>query len=95
MEEGHLRRRSIPHPDYLFKTAKHWRMRAEKMRALAEEANDSIVRAMMLRIAAGYDRVADGADDSAAQNSIMFKTAADDDRLNFIPGSRDMSDKKL
>jgi hypothetical protein len=36
MEEGHLRRKSIPHSDHLFRTAMHWRMRAEKMRTLAK-----------------------------------------------------------
>jgi hypothetical protein len=50
-------------------------MRAEKMRTLAEEANDSTVRAMMLRIASDYDRLAESADDRAAHDSIMFRTA--------------------
>jgi hypothetical protein len=75
MEHAHLRRKSIPHSDYLFRTATHWRMRAEKMRALAEEANDPTVRAMMLRIASDYDRLAESADDHAAHDSIMFRTA--------------------
>src|SRR5271170_6169363 len=67
-----LRRKTIPHSDYLFKTPTHWRMRAEKMRTLAEEANDSTVRAMMLRIASDYDRLAESEDDHAAHDSIMF-----------------------
>jgi hypothetical protein len=75
MEEGHLRRKSIPHPSYPFENATHWRMRAEKMRTLAEEDIDSTVRAMMLRIAADYDRLAESADDRAAHDSIMFRTA--------------------
>ena len=75
MEEGHLRRKSISHPSYPFENAKHWRMRAEKMRTLVEEAIDSTVRAMMLRIAADYDRRAESADDRAAQDSIMFRAA--------------------
>ena len=69
-----LRRKSIPHSDYLFRTALHWRMRAEKMRTLAEETSDPTVRAMMLRFAATYDRIAESADDHAAHNSIMFRT---------------------
>jgi hypothetical protein len=75
MEEGHLRRKSIPHPSYPFENATHWRMRAEKMRTLAEKDIDSTVRAMMLRIAADYDRLAESADDRAAHDSIMFRTA--------------------
>jgi hypothetical protein len=74
MEHAHLRRKSIPHPDYLFKTRTHWRMRAEKMRTLAEETSDPTVRAMMLRFAATYDRAAESAGDHAAYNSIMFRT---------------------
>ena len=75
MEHAHLRRKSIPHSDYLFRTAMHWRMRAEKMRTLAEETNDPTVRAMMLRFAATYDRVAGQAADPAQQDSIMFRRA--------------------
>jgi hypothetical protein len=74
MEHAHLRRKSIPHPDYLFKTPTHWRLRAEKMRTLAEESSDPTVRAMMLRFAATYDRIAESADDHAAHDSIMFRT---------------------
>ena len=70
-----MRRKSIPHPDYLFKTPTHWRMRAEKMRMLAEEADDPTVRVMMLRIASDYDRLAESSNDLAAHNSIMFRTA--------------------
>ena len=70
-----MTRKSIPHSDYLFRTVTHWRLRAEAMRTLAEEANDSTVRAMMLRIAADYDRLAESADDRAAHDSIMFQTA--------------------
>ena len=70
-----MTRKSIPHSDYLFRTVTHWRLRAEAMRTLAEEANNSTVRAMMLRIAADYDRLAESADDRAAHNSIMFQTS--------------------
>ena len=70
-----MRRKRIPHPSYPFENAKHWRLRADTMRTLAEEANDSTVLAMMLRIAADYDRLAEGADDRAAHDSIMFRTA--------------------
>jgi hypothetical protein len=44
------------------------------MRTLAEETSDPTVRAMMLRFAAIYDRVAESADDHAVHDSIMFRT---------------------
>jgi hypothetical protein len=72
-ENASLRGKRIPHSDYLFRTVTHWRMRAEAIRTLAEDAQDPKVRAMMLRIAADYDRLARKADDRAAQDSIMFR----------------------
>jgi hypothetical protein len=50
-------------------------MRAEAMRALAEETPDPTVRAMMLRFAANYGRIAGQAANPAPQDSIMFRTA--------------------
>jgi hypothetical protein len=54
-------------------------MRAEEMRTLAEEARDSRVRAMMLRLAVDYDWRAENAEDRAAQDSIMFRVVTDYD----------------
>lgn len=50
----------------------HWRMRAEEMRRIAEETAEPAVRAMMLRIAADYDRLAKQAEErtSVGQSSI-------------------------
>jgi hypothetical protein len=90
MEHAHLRRKSIPHSDYLFRTATHWRMRAEKMRALAEETHDSTVRAMMLRFAANYDRVAGQGVDPAQHDSIMFRrTEVKPESLSETPSESD------
>jgi hypothetical protein len=52
------------------------------MRTLAEDAQDSKVRAMMLRIAATYDGLARNADDRAAENSIMFRVVSPDDKTS-------------
>jgi hypothetical protein len=73
-----MKRKTFSDFGYLFKHATHWRMRAEAMRTLAEDAHDSTVRAMMLRIALDYDRLAVNADDLAAQDSIMFRVAEND-----------------
>jgi hypothetical protein len=89
-----VKRESILDPCDAFKSATHWRMRAEEMRTLAEEAHDSTVSAMMVRIAADYDRLAKHADDSAARDSIMLRTAADYDQLKATLDSGHMSDKK-
>jgi hypothetical protein len=70
-----MKRESTPSPAYAYKAARHWSMRAEEMRALAEEASDPMVRAMMLGLAADYDLFAEIADDRAGGGSIMFRLA--------------------
>ena len=69
-----MKRKSTPSPAYAYKAARHWNMRAEEMRALAEEACDPMVRAMMLGIAADYNSYAEIADDRDSGGSIMFRT---------------------
>jgi hypothetical protein len=68
-----MKHKNGPDCGYLFKTATHWHRRAEEMRALAEDADDATVRAMMLRIAADYEHRSLNANDPAAQHSIMFQ----------------------
>jgi hypothetical protein len=70
-----MKRKSTPSPAYAYKAARHWSMRAEEMRTLAEEARDPMVRAMMLGIAADYDSCAEIAHDCDGAGSIMFRLA--------------------
>jgi hypothetical protein len=68
-----MKSKSTPSPAYAYRAARHWSMRAEEMRALAEEAGDPMVRAMMLGLAADYDSCAEIADDRDGRGSIMFR----------------------
>ena len=76
-----MKRRGILDASEVFKSAAHWRMRAEEIRTIAEETRDPMARAMMLRIAADYDRLAKHADDRVALDSMMYRTAAGYDQL--------------
>ena len=42
-------------------SSEHWRLRAEEMRRITEETHDPSVREMMLRLAGGFDRLAEHA----------------------------------
>ena len=50
-------------PDSVINSARHWRMRGEETRTLAEAANEPMVRAILLRLAADYDRLAKWAEE--------------------------------
>jgi hypothetical protein len=76
-----MKREGVPDPSDVFKSAAHWRMRGEEMRTLADDCPDRTARAMMLRIAADYDRLARHADDKSSLDAVMLRTAADYERL--------------
>jgi hypothetical protein len=46
----------------LYDDPHHWRARAEEMRAISEGMSDLVTNAIMMRIAADYDRLADRAE---------------------------------
>lgn len=73
-----MKREGILDPSDVIKSAAHWRMRAEELRTLADDARDPTAKAIMLRIAADYDRLAKHADDSALDS---IRIATDGDRL--------------
>jgi hypothetical protein len=46
----------------LYDDPQHWRARAEEMRIISEGMSDLVTNAIMMRIAADYDRLADRAE---------------------------------
>jgi hypothetical protein len=49
-------------PESKLNDPEHWRSRAQEVRGLADDAKAPDVLAMLLRLAADYDRVADAAE---------------------------------
>jgi hypothetical protein len=52
----------VQRPNDRLSNHKHWRFRAEEMRSAAEDMVDPTNRAIALRIAADYDRLAEHAE---------------------------------
>ena len=59
-------------PASIVNDPKHWRMRAEEARALADKMSDQLSKEMMLGIAEDYDRLAERAEERAKR--IKFQT---------------------
>jgi hypothetical protein len=54
-------------PGSILDEPEHWRERAKKARNVAEQLTDPTVRAMMLRIAENYERLAEHAQHRATR----------------------------
>ena len=55
-------------PASIVNDPKHWRMRAEEARALADKMSDQLSKEMMLGIAEDYDRLAERAEERAKRS---------------------------
>jgi hypothetical protein len=55
-------------PEIKLKDSRHWRLRAEEVRSIADDASDPIVLGMLLRLAADYDRLAEATRKSDARD---------------------------
>ena len=63
------RKKVLLGPSDDLKSATHWRLRGEEVRTLADDAHDPYTKAVLLRIAEDYDRLAKQVDDRAAFKS--------------------------
>ena len=76
-----MQRESVLNPGDVIQSAAYWRLRAEELRTIADDAHDPGAKAIMMPIAADYDRLARHADDSAALDSMLMRVGADYARL--------------
>jgi hypothetical protein len=70
----------------VFKSASHRRIRTEEVRTIAEAGKDSATKAIMLRTAAGYDRLAPARIETTSRDEYASRTVPDALRAVEQPG---------
>jgi hypothetical protein len=88
-----MKRGSARAPFDIINSGAHWRMRAEEIRTLADDTEEATARAMMLRIAADYDRLAKCGGPQPGRRELrpskrVGEPGQDQRRLKYLPRGR-------